>query len=115
MCGFIHFDFCDRPCELDRFVPVVLCSERMVRKYRCHGIKETEANGHKNERVASHCATSLDDAFVDCRIIDLAYCRVKPLDAIRGDHSTAVQFACQNARHVEVFGQTLGDKDRIQD
>jgi hypothetical protein len=44
------------------------------------------------------------DTFVDCRIIEFAAFRVKPVDAIHGGHSTAVQFACQNGRHIEVFG-----------
>jgi hypothetical protein len=55
------------------------------------------------------------DAFVDCRIIEFAVCRVKPVDAILGDYSTAVQFACQNARHVEVFGQRSRRPRRVQD
>jgi len=55
------------------------------------------------------------DAFVDCRIIELTVCRVKPLDAILGDQSTAVQFACQKPRHIEVFGQHSQRLRRIQD
>jgi hypothetical protein len=54
------------------------------------------------------------DTFVDCRIIEFAAFRVKPVDAIHGGHSTAVQFACQNGRHIEVFGQRSQRPRRVR-
>src|SRR5262245_35274275 len=107
MCGFIHSTFVTVPVNL-----IGLFRSYSAAKEWC---ASTGATAHRKPKQTVTKTSVLRliarppwmDTFVDCRIIEFAGCRVKPLDEVHGGHRTAVQFACQKARHIEVFGQTL--------
>jgi hypothetical protein len=115
MCGFIHSTFVTVPVNL-----IGLFLSYSAAKEWCASTGVTEQTKPKQAVTKPSMLRRIArppwmDTFVDCRIIEFAVCRVKPLDSIQGGQRTPVQFACQKARHIEVFGRHSQRPRRVQD